>query len=136
AVFEIPESAGARSSALWKNDQRNAAVLDRLGGESERLYGGARIGSHDRDVTRSRQVPPEKRDAEKSLLGHETELHRNVREHHGRVHITGVIGGEHVAARRGDFIAANHRYFYAAHRQQNTRPGGGHSGLAAAAAIE
>ena len=94
-----PQFAIARSAALGKNQQRNSgtpAPLARPGSWSSRRARASPRGTW--MCPARRQMPAEKRDLKESALGQEAELHRDVGEHDGRVHVAKVVGHENVAA--------------------------------------
>jgi hypothetical protein len=89
-----------------------------------------------RQVPRAAQVCTEEGNTIESLLGEEAELIRKQREDGGDIHEAGVIGGEHVAAARVEFLQALGAHVDEADGQQHSCPDAGDAMLRVAGAVE
>ncbi len=116
------QRAIGRTAPLGKNQHRNAVLAYDVGRARKRLDRCAGIFSRHRDMSRAREMSPEKRDLEQPLLGEEPELNRNIAQDHGRVHVTQVIGNEDVAGVGIDFFKPFDLHPHAREPQDRTRP--------------
>ena len=96
--------------------------LDDRGRGRHGLHRCARIFERHRNMSCLLQVRAHERDLKQALLRQKAELHRDIGQHHGRIHVAQVIRAEQVVPMQVDFFQAFDGHPHACDPQQRARP--------------